>query len=90
MKFRITQKDLIIFTSFCILLLYLCAIAILNFDSFANHGVFYGLLPFKAFSLHYLPYTFGMFIISLIVIFTSVSSYIFSKDKNGKRLINIG
>ena len=81
MKFRVTQKDFIIFGIFCFFLLYLCAIAILNFDSFANEGVFYGLLPFKAFTLKYLPLTLGMFFISLIVIFSSVSSYIFSKDK---------
>ena len=90
MKFRITEKDLVIFSVFCIFLLYLCAIAILNFDSFANHGVFYGLLPFKAFTLRYLPLTLGMFFITLIIIFTSVSSYIFSKDKSGKKLINLG
>ena len=90
MKFRITEKDLIIFAAFCIFLLYLCAIAILNFYSFANYGSFHGLLPFKAFTLRFLPLTLGMFIISLIIIFTSVSSYIFSKDKNGSKLINLG
>src|SRR5574344_1687574 len=89
MKFRITKKDLTIFAAFSIFLLYLCAIAILNFDSFANRGVFYGLLPFKAFSLHYLPLTLGMFFISLIIIFSSVSSYIFNKE-NGKPGIKIG
>ena len=81
MKFRVTKKDLVIFGIFCIFLLYLCAIAILNFVSFADSGSFYGLVPFKAFSLKYLPLTLGMFFISLIVIFSSVSSYIFSKDK---------
>ena len=90
MKFRITQKDLIIFAAFCIFLLYLCAIAILNFYSFANYGSFHGLLPFKAFTLKFLPLTLGMFIISLIIIFTSVSSYIFSKDKHGEKLLNLG
>ena len=90
MKFRITKRDLIIFIAFCIFLLYLCAIAILNFTSFANEGSFYGLLPFKAFTLKYLPLTLGLFIIALIIIFTSVSSYIFDKDKGGKKLINIG
>ena len=81
MKFRVTKKDLAIFVIFCFFLLYLCAIAILNFDSFANEGTFYGLLPFRAFTLKYLPLTLGMFFISLIAIFTSVSSYIFSKEK---------
>lgn len=89
MKFRVTKKDLTIFCIFCVLLLYLCAVAVLNFDSFANEGVFYGLLPFKAFTFKYLPITLGMFVISLIAIFTSVSSYIFDKEK-GKPGIKIG
>lgn len=90
MKFRVTKKDLTIFAAFCLLLLYLCAVAILNFESFANSGSFYGLLPFKAFTLHYLPLTLGMFFISLIVIFSSVSSYIFSKDKGNGIGLKIG
>lgn len=90
MKFRVTKKDLTIFIAFCILLLYLCAIAILNFESFANSGSFYGLLPFKAFTLHYLPLTLGMFFISLIVIFSSVSSYIFNKEKGKGIGVKIG
>ena len=90
MKFRITKKDLTIFAAFCVLLLYLCAIAILNFDSFANSGAFYGLLPFKAFTLHYLPLTLGMFFVALIVIFSSVSSYIFNKEKGKGVGIKLG
>lgn len=90
MKFRVTKKDLTIFIAFCILLLYLCAIAILNFESFANSGSFYGLLPFKAFTLHYLPLTLGMFFISLIAIFSSVSSYIFNKEKGKGIGVKIG
>ena len=81
MKFKIDKKDLIMFIIYCILLLYLCAIAILNFTSLLNDGVFYGLVPFKAFTMPYLPVTILMFIGSLIAIFTSVSSYIFKKDK---------
>lgn len=90
MKFRVTKKDLTIFIAFCILLLYLCAVAILNFESFANSGSFYGLLPFKAFTLHYLPLTLGMFFISLIAIFSSVSSYIFNKEKGKGIGVKIG
>ena len=51
MKFKITPKDALIFCLYCLLLLYLCAIAVLNFSSFINEGEFYGLLPFKAFTL---------------------------------------
>jgi type IV secretion system protein VirD4 len=81
MKFKVTPKDFMIFVLYCILLLYFCAIAVLNFVSFSNDGTFYGLLPFKAFTLEYIGYTFGLFIAVLILIFTSVSSYIFDKEK---------
>ena len=83
MKFRVSKDDLIIFIIFCILLLYLCAIAVLNFVEFGAHGKLYGLVPFEAFSSKYIGITFTLFIASLIVIFTSVSSYIFSKDGSG-------
>lgn len=81
MKFKVEKKDFVLFVIYCILLLYLCAIAVLNFTSLANDGVFYGLLPFKAFIPPYLGPTIILFIIALVVVFTSVSSYIFDKDK---------
>ena len=86
MKFKITPKDLLIFVLYCILLLYLCAIAVLNFTSLINEGTFYGLLPFKAFIFPYLPVTIITFIAVLIIIFSSVSSYVFKKDKDSSIL----
>lgn len=89
MKFRVSPKDFTIFVIFCIFLLYLCAIAVLNFASFANDGTFYGLNPFPAFGPDYIFLTLFMFAMALVMIFSSVSSYIFEKDKSGKRLINV-
>ena len=89
MKFRVSPKDFTIFIIFCIFLLYLCAIAVLNFASFANDGTFYGLNPFPAFGPDYIFLTLFMFFMALVMIFSSVSSYIFEKDKSGKRLINV-
>ncbi len=89
MKFRVSSKDFIIFVIFCVFLLYLCAIAVLNFSSFANDGTFYGLNPFPAFGPDYIFLTLFMFIVALVMIFSSVSSYIFDKDKSGKHLINV-
>ena len=83
MKFKVEPKDFLLFVLYCILLLYLCAIAVLNFTSLTTEGRFYGLLPFRAFLMPYLPVTIAMFVIALIIIFTSVSSYIFSRDKSG-------
>ena len=54
---------------------------VLNFSSFSTDGTFYGLLPFKAFTPQYIGFTLGLFVAALILIFTSVSSKIFSKDK---------
>ena len=90
MKFRVSTKDFIIFVIFCIFLLYLCAIAVLNFSSFARDGSFYGLNPFPAFGSDYILLTLFMFVIALVIIFSSVSSYIFDKDKGAKKLLTIG
>ena len=83
MKFKVEPKDFLLFVLYCLLLLYLCAIAVLNFSSLSMDGTFYGLLPFKAFTGYYLPITLIIFIIALVAIFSSVSSYIFKKDKSG-------
>ena len=88
MKFKVEKKDFVIFIIYSILLLYLCCVAVLNFASLANDGSFYGLLPFKAFFPPYLLVTLLLFIGGEILVFTSVSSYIFSKDKKGDKIIN--
>ena len=85
MKFRVAPKDFAMFIVFCLFLLYLCAIAVLNFTSFFDSGVFAGLNPFPAFVGHNLALTMGMFFVALIIIFSSVSSYIFDREK-GKGL----
>lgn len=90
MKFRVSPKDFTIFLVFCFFLLYLCAIAVVNFVSFANDGSFSGLNPIPAFYPDNLGFTIFMFIGALVIIFSSVSSYIFDKDKGGKKFLNIG
>ena len=81
MKFKVTPKDFTMFVVFCIFLLYLCAIAVLNFTAFFEEGEFYGLNPFPAFVGQNLVLTILMFFIAMIIIFTSVSSYIFEREK---------
>lgn len=81
MKFKVEPKDFVMFIIFCIFLLYLCAIAVLNFTSFFNEGEFFGLNPFPAFVGDNLILTMIMFFTALIIIFTSVSSYIFDREK---------
>ena len=81
MRFKVEPKAFMLFIFYCIILLYFCAIAVLNFISFSQDGTFYGLLPFKAFTFEYIGYTIGLFIAVLVLIFASVSSYIFDKEK---------
>ena len=81
MRFKVEPKAFMLFIFYCIILLYFCAIAVLNFISFSQDGTFYGLMPFKAFTFDYIGYTIGLFIGVLVLIFTSVSSYIFDKEK---------
>ncbi len=90
MKFRVSLKDFIIFVIFCVLLLYLCCIGVLNLASFGNDGTFVGLNPFPAFTSRYIGVTFLLFFTILVLIFTSVSSYIFDKEKGKGIGLKIG
>ncbi len=81
MKFRVSSKDLIIFIIFCIFLLFLSSIVVSNALGIINEGVFYGINPIIGFSSKYILPTLLLFIIVLIAIFFSVSSYIFEREK---------
>lgn len=81
MKFKVEPKDFMLFVIYCLLLLYLCAIAVLNISSLSADGTFYGLLPFKAFTPDYIGATLILFIIAIVAIFSTVSSYIFKREK---------
>ena len=80
-KFRADAKDIKIFVGFCFLLLYFCAIGVLNAHSLATSGKFYGILPFEAFSFRYLGTTLTLFFLVLIGVCFSVSSYFFDREK---------
>jgi len=80
MKFKVEPRDLVIFIIFCIFLLYLCCIAVLNISSLATEGHFYGLLPFMAFAPRFITATIMLFILALVGIFLAVSSYIFDRE----------
>ena len=80
-KFRADEKDVKIFIGFCLLLLYFCAIGVLNAHSLATTGSFYGIVPFEAFSLRYLPTTLTLFFLVIVGVLFSVSSYFFDREK---------
>ena len=81
MKIKVEKKDLIIFIAFCVFLLYLCAIGVLNVSSIVSEGKFYGFLPFRAFTSKYIGMTFFLFFACLIGLFLAVKSYIFDHEK---------
>ena len=81
LKLRADAKDIVIFVIFCIFLLYFVAIAVLNLHTFANENTLHGLNPFPAFTKEYIVYTLFAFVIVLVMIMTSVSSYFFDMEK---------
>ena len=81
LKFRAELKDIVIFLIFCVVLLYFVAIAVLNLNSFAIDGVFWGLNPFPAFSLDYIFYTISFYIIALVALMLACSSYFFEREE---------
>lgn len=80
MKFKVKPKDMIIFSVFCVFLLYFSAIAVLNVLALVNDGSFYGFNPVEAFSAKYIVVTFLVFFAVIIAIFFSVSSTIFEHE----------
>ncbi|MBQ8193265.1 MAG: type IV secretory system conjugative DNA transfer family protein [Bacilli bacterium] len=81
MKIKVEKKDLIIFGVFCVFLLYLCSIGVLNVASLTSDGKFYGLSPFKAFTGEYIGMTLFLFLIAIVGLFLAVKSYIFDHEK---------
>ena len=81
MKFRAEPKDIAIFCGFCVFLLYICAIGVLNANSLAVEGKIHGLVPFKAFTPDFIGATFTLFLLALVGIFTAVGSYFFDREK---------
>lgn len=80
MKFKVKPKDMVIFSVFCVFLLYFSAIAVLNVLALMNDGVFYGFNPIEAFSSKYIFATLLVFFAVIIGIFFSVSSSIFEHE----------
>lgn len=81
LKFRADKKDIVIFLIFCVVLLYLIAIAVLNLNSFATVGDFRGLNPFPAFSKEFILPTLVFYILSLVAIIAGCSSLFFEREK---------
>lgn len=74
LKFTAKPKDVVMFIIFCIFLLYLVAIGVLNLYEITHNNEFWGLNPFPAFSSDFLPSTLTMYLLALIAVFMSTSN----------------
>lgn len=81
LKIRIDSEDLLIFLIFALFLLYIVAIGVVNLSTFASEGYLAGPNPLPAFSSKYIVSTLGFYLISLIGVVISASSYIFEFEK---------
>lgn len=81
LKFRADLKDIVIFLIFCLVLLYLIAIAVLNLNSVAVDGTFRGLNPFPAFTSEFITATLLFYVLALVAILTACSSYFFEREE---------
>ncbi len=81
LKIRVKQKDFLLFIAICVVLLIGCAILAMNFISFSTDSTLVGLNIFAHFSMKAFWLTLILFIVSLVVIFMSVSSTIFDFEK---------
>ncbi len=82
LKFSADPEDWLIFILMLIFLLYLVAIGVLNFYSFANYGTFHGLNPIPAFTHRdFLLPTLVFYIIAILGVIASVKSYFFEREK---------
>ena len=81
LKFTAKPKDIIMFIIFCIFLLYLVAIGVLNLYEITHNNMFWGLNPIPAFSSDFIVATVTLYICALIAVFMSTSSYFFDREK---------
>jgi len=81
LKFRAEKEDIIMFLIFAIFLLYIVAIGVVNLSTFATEGYLAGLNPIPAFGPKYIRATVVFYILALVGLFVSVSSYFFDREK---------
>ena len=80
MRFKAEPKDFIIFVAFCVFLLLICSIIVVNVSSLATTGDFYGFNFFAGFAPRYITATLMLFVLAVIGLFAAVSSYFFERE----------
>ncbi len=80
--FRATStKDIVKFLIYCVFLLYLVAIGVLNIHYFSTESYFWGLNPFPAFGREFLITTIVFYIAALTASIMGVSNFLIQRDK---------
>ena len=79
LKLRADTKDIVIFSIFSVVLLYLIAVTISNISTFLREEEFCGINPFPAFQ-HNLLLTLVIFVVVIVVLFMSVQSNFFERE----------
>ena len=81
LKFRAEPRDWLIFIIFALFLLFFIAIAVSNVMALVGGTELTGINPFPAFEKNLFPLTMIIYLAILILVFTSVSSYFFDREK---------
>ena len=80
LKFRADAQDVLIFVIFAVFLLLVIALGVVNISNLAS-GEGFTINPFLAFTPEYFGTTIVFFIVALIALFVSVSSYFFDREE---------
>ena len=81
LKFRAEPRDWLIFIIFALFLLFFIAIAVSNVMALVGGTELTGINPLPAFEKNLFPLTMIVYLAILILVFTSVSSYFFDREK---------
>lgn len=79
--FRAKPEDVVKFLIYCVFLLYLVAIAVVNIHTFSIEGYFYGLNPLPAFGSELFVTTIVFYIIAIVASIMSVSGFFIKREK---------
>lgn len=80
-KFRADPEDLLVFGIFSVFLFFVVCIIVANIHSFSVNGSLSGLNPFLAFDPSCISATIILYLLSLLGLFASVSSWFFEREK---------
>ncbi|MDO5569588.1 MAG: type IV secretory system conjugative DNA transfer family protein [bacterium] len=80
-KFRADADDVKKFLLYCGGILYLVCIAILNVNCLYENGSLYGVIPFEAFTLRFLPTTLTLFALAVVGIIAATGSKFYDREK---------